>query len=221
MTIANINVDETIQNARKLLAKENVSPAFRSIMDVLFLLLWILINRVSKNSKNSSIPPSQDPNRQKQNKWEWKPWAKAWHQWKNLQPFPENEVDEIIPISIQPKQLSHDNNQQRIHVWVSKRQEVDIIISRHIKEYQAEVWKNQYGIKVIAEFPEWITNLIQYGTTIKAHATYMNHYQLLSYDRISDYFGNILWLPVSVWSIRNWSKQAYDKREGFENILRE
>jgi transposase len=37
-------------------------------MEVLFLVIKLLMNRFNLNSKNSSKPPSEDPNRKKKSK---------------------------------------------------------------------------------------------------------------------------------------------------------
>jgi transposase len=61
-----MDVDETLSKAKQLLAQEkDLSPALRSIIEVLLLLVGVLVNRVTLNSKNSSKPPSSDLNRKK------------------------------------------------------------------------------------------------------------------------------------------------------------
>jgi transposase len=69
MKIENIDVNESLKNARELLENEkNVSYSFKAIMEVLFLIITLLMNRLNLNSKNSSKPPSYDPNRKKKQK---------------------------------------------------------------------------------------------------------------------------------------------------------
>ena len=64
--MSNIEIKASIQAARELLDKEKgLSPAFRSAMNVMFMAVSILLGRVNLNSKNSSKPPSSDPNREK------------------------------------------------------------------------------------------------------------------------------------------------------------
>ena len=66
MTIESVNIAASIQSAKELIAKEkNLSPALKAALDVLLLLVTILANRLGLNSKNSSKPPSTDPNRKK------------------------------------------------------------------------------------------------------------------------------------------------------------
>ena len=61
MTVDNINVEATIKKVQELLAQEpNLSPALRSTLDVLLLVVQLLANRLGLNSRNSSKPPSTD-----------------------------------------------------------------------------------------------------------------------------------------------------------------
>jgi hypothetical protein len=67
MTVENINVDVAIKRVNDLIAQEsNISPALKASLEVLLLLVTILANRLGLNSKNSSKPPSSDPNRKKE-----------------------------------------------------------------------------------------------------------------------------------------------------------
>ena len=66
LKIEHIDVDSAIDTVKDLLKKErNLAPALKSALDVLLLLVSLLLNRTTLNSKNSSKPPSTDPNREK------------------------------------------------------------------------------------------------------------------------------------------------------------
>jgi transposase len=57
MKIEHIDVNKTLEEARRLLANEkNISPAFKAVMKVLFLIITLMMNRFNLNSKNSSKP---------------------------------------------------------------------------------------------------------------------------------------------------------------------
>ncbi|MDR1238635.1 MAG: IS66 family transposase, partial [Treponema sp.] len=60
-----INIQETIEKARKQIGNEpNLSPALKTTFDLLINLCLLLAEtRLVKNSSNSNIPPSADPNR--------------------------------------------------------------------------------------------------------------------------------------------------------------
>ena len=66
MTVQNIDIDATLEKVNKLLAEEKgLSPAMRSMVELLVLLITLLVGRLNLNSRNSSKPPSSDPNREK------------------------------------------------------------------------------------------------------------------------------------------------------------
>ena len=69
MTIDNINIEATLKNAEKIIAEDRgLSPATRSLLEILVLVITLMANRLNLNSKNSSKPPSTDPNRNKTSK---------------------------------------------------------------------------------------------------------------------------------------------------------
>ena len=64
MTVDNINVEATVKRVTALIAEEkNLSPALKSSLEVLLLLISILINRLGLNSRNSSKPPDRKSTR--------------------------------------------------------------------------------------------------------------------------------------------------------------
>lgn len=59
MTVDNLDVEATIKKVRQLLAEEaHLSSALRAALEVLIVLVQLLANRLSLNSRNSSKPPS-------------------------------------------------------------------------------------------------------------------------------------------------------------------
>jgi transposase len=69
LKIDSIDIDAAIHNVKQLLNKDaNLSPALKSAMEILIILVSVLLNRVTLNSKNSSKPPSSDPDRLKQSR---------------------------------------------------------------------------------------------------------------------------------------------------------
>ncbi len=63
MKIKNLNIAQLIVDTQKQLAKEKLSPAFKALIHLLLLFIQDHFEKKAKNSRNSSIPPSQDPNR--------------------------------------------------------------------------------------------------------------------------------------------------------------
>ncbi|QFY88696.1 hypothetical protein D5125_03925 [Magnetovirga frankeli] len=69
MIIDNIPVEQTLESVRRQLDEEkNLSPALRESLELLLTLTTLLLNRLGLNSRNSSKPPSTDPNRKKAGK---------------------------------------------------------------------------------------------------------------------------------------------------------
>ena len=69
MKTQQIDVNATIEEANNLLENEtNITPAFKSVFKLLIMLVKILADKNSLNSRNSSKPPSSDLNREKKKK---------------------------------------------------------------------------------------------------------------------------------------------------------
>ena len=167
MKTDNIDVNKTIEKARALLEKEKTSPAFQAIMEVLFLIIALFMNRLGLNSNNSSKPPAIDPNRTKKSKGKTgkKPGGQKGHAGSNLQPV-ENP-DEIVTISLDEKSLPTGKYHS---AGYETRQVINMKISRHVIEYRAQILEDAKGKQFVAPFPEFVTRPAQYGQDLKAHS---------------------------------------------------
>ena len=107
MKLENINVTETIAQAREMLKDSKKVPTeFVALFSILLTVLEILLARLNKNSKNSSIPPSQDPNRTKisqADKTKRKAGGQLGRIGKNL--IPVEDPDEIIEVPVDRTKL--------------------------------------------------------------------------------------------------------------------
>ena len=217
MKIDNINAEETIEKARTLLNKEkSVSPALRSIFEVLLLLVTVLLQRNGFNSRNSSKPPSDDKNRKRgsnKRKSKRKPGAQAGR--KGVQLKPTSKPDKIEVIEIDKRTLPKDHYKE---VGFDKRQVIDIETNIIITEYQAQILENNEGKRYVADFPSHVTRPIQYGPKTKASSVYMSQFQLLPYARIEDYFLEQVGLSVSIGSLFNFNKEAFTALTLFEEV---
>ncbi|GFO77411.1 transposase, IS66 family [Bathymodiolus platifrons methanotrophic gill symbiont] len=219
MKIDFIDVDSAISHAKQLLETErDISPALKSALEVILLLVTVLLNRVTLNSKNSSKPPASDPNRKKGNrKKSDKPsGGQKSHVGTTLQKI--DDPDEIEIITIDRRTLPKGRYTED---GFETRQVFDIDISRVVTEYQAQRLINEKGQCFIAPFPDEVTKAAQYGNGIKAHVVYLSQYQLLPYNRIQEYFADQLGMPISEGSIYNFNELAYEKLAGFETISKE
>ena len=218
-TVENINIEKTIQETEKLLSEEkDLSPALKSVITVLLLIIRLLANQRGLNSKNSSKPPSTDKNKEKKlrKKSDKEPGGQRGHIGKTLKKF--DNPDKIKNIDINRTTLPVGKYTDGGY---ESRQVVDIKISRHITEYRAQILFDESGKKYVAEFPEKLTQPIQYGSDLKAHAVYMSQFQLIPYNRVCDYFSDQMGIPLSAGSVCNFNKEAFSLLSGFDDIVKE
>jgi len=218
MTISNIDVEATIERVKtQLAAEKDLSPALKSSLEVLLLLVTILLGRLGLNSKNSSKPPSADPNRTKEpkNKSDRKPGGQKGHNGTSLQPVAD--PDEIEPILIDRRTLPKGRYQD---VGYESRQVVDLDISKVVIEYRAQILEDQQGKRFVASFPEGVTRPVQYGVGVKVNAVYMSQYQLVPYNRIEDHFLDQMQMPISAGSVFNFNQEAYERLELFDHWVK-
>jgi transposase len=218
MTINNIDVEDTIDRVKTLLAEEeDLSPALKSSLEVLLLLVALLANRFGLNSKNSSKPPSADPNRKKEpkSKSSRKPGGQKGRNGTTLKPVADPDQIKVLPVdrSTLPPGKYRD-------AGFEARQVIDLDISTVVTEYRAQVLEDQQGNRYVAPFPEGVTRPAQYGIGVKAHSVYMSQFQLIPYHRIEDHFLEQMQIPVSAGSIFNFNQDAYDRLELFDQWIR-
>ncbi|MCZ7622701.1 hypothetical protein KsCSTR_42790 [Candidatus Kuenenia stuttgartiensis] len=219
MTIENIDVDATLQKVEKLLSEEKgLSPAVRSMIELLALLITLLVGRLNRNSRNSSKPPSSDPNRKKESKakGERKAGGQKGRDGVTLKKVDNPDEVEVIKVD----RRKYPRSKYKV-VGYEARQVFDIKISRVVTEYRAEVVEDAKGNRIVASFPEGVTKAVQYGPDLKAHAVYMSQYQLIPYKRIQEYFEGQIGIPLSEGSVYNFNREAYESLEPFEVRARE
>ncbi len=69
MKLNKISINSAIQNAEALIEKDDsLSPAIKTTIKMLILLISLLASRLNLTSKNSSKPPSDDKNRKRGSK---------------------------------------------------------------------------------------------------------------------------------------------------------
>ncbi len=219
MTIENIDVDATLQKVEKLLSEEKgLSPAVRSMIELLVLLITLLAGRLNRNSRNSSKPPSSDPNRKRESKakGERKAGGQKGRDGVTLKKVDNPDEVEVIKVD----RRKYPRSKYKV-VGYEARQVFDIKISRVVTEYRAEVVEDAKGNRIVASFPEGVTKAVQYGPDLKAHAVYMSQYQLIPYKRIQEYFEGQIGIPLSEGSIYNFNREAYESLEPFDVRARE
>lgn len=212
-------IAQSIAQTRVLMSKEKgLSPALRSAIEMILTLVSLMINQITLNSRNSSIPPSQDKNRKKEAriKGERKPGAQKGHKGSRL--IQVENPDEIKVLEVDLSLLPQD--EYKI-VGYEKRQVFDIDISSYVVEYQAQIVENKKGERFKASFPKEVTAQVQYGLGVKVQSVYLSQYQLIPYNRVSAHFEENMNLGISEGSIYNFNLEAYNALESFEKWLQQ
>lgn len=194
-----------------------MSPALRSTLDVLLLVVQLLANRLGLNSRNSSKPPSTDQNRSQDKKAQAssrKAGGQSGSVGMTLRQI--DDPDEIKMIDIDRSTLPSGQYRE---AGFERRQVFDIDISRLVTEYRAQVLEDESGQRFVAPFPDHVTKAAQYGNGVKAQAVYLSQYQLIPYQRAQEYFQDQMNLPISAGSIYNFNQQAFCLLEQFEQKL--
>jgi transposase len=158
MIVENIDVHQTLEKARELLKKEkDLSPAFKSVFEVLILLVSLLVNRLGLNSRNSHIPPSKEPLRHRRTKSPGrrkKPGGQKGHAGTTLEKI--ETPDEIEEILIDRRTLPRGRYRS---VGYEARQVFDMKVSLHVKEYRLSKGSisnfNQEAYARLAPFESW------------------------------------------------------------------
>ncbi|MCX6712182.1 MAG: transposase [Candidatus Vogelbacteria bacterium] len=218
MTVDTINIDASIQRVKDLIAAEkDLSSALIASLEVLLLLVTILANRLGFNSKNSSKPPSFDPNRKKDRKepGERKPGAQYGHVGTTLQPVADPDL--IKDLKVDRSTLPAGDYRT---VGYERRQVVDLDISTVVTEWRAEILEDQKGKRYVAPFPHGVTRPVQYGVGVKVNAVYMSQFQLIPYNRIEDHFLDQMGVPLSAGTVNNFNTDAFKHLEFFESWVK-
>lgn len=143
MTIDRIDITATIEQVKELLRTEQgLSPALKSGLQTILMIVTLLLNRLGLNSRNSSKPPSTNPNRVKKRRASTgrKPGGQSGHNGKTLLPVPDPEKSKSSRLTAQPFPRGDYRD-----VGYESRQVVDLDISKIVVEWQAHVVENEQG----------------------------------------------------------------------------
>ena len=202
-----IKIKKTIQSTKEFLSSPGNFKDPDKVVEIVSTLLDSLIlisNHLGLNSSNSSKPPSSDPNRIRRTRTakgeKRKAGGQKGHKGSRLEPVTNPTVVEIIEI---------DRRTLPQGKWepagFDKRQVIDIEVSFTVTEYQAEVLKNERGQEWVADFPEGVTELAQYGVGVKATSVYLSQFQLIPQARVQDLLETQFGLSVTKGSVNNFN----------------
>jgi len=168
-----------------------------------------------KNNRNSSIPPTQDPNRPKANQSLRKSSGKKLGGQKGrtgktleMTASPDKVVE------LQPQYCTNCGNTLE-NLQASKEQSRQIVDIPPIKavftEYQTFSKQCPCGCKTVANFPKKVNAPISYGTTIEALTAYFHARQYLPFARMQEVFKDVFNIDISEGGIHYLLNRFADK----------
>ncbi|SHH23547.1 Transposase [Clostridium grantii DSM 8605] len=183
-----------------------------------------LESQVNKNSNNSSKPPSSDGFKKKtkslRTKSGKKPGGQEGHEGKTLSLKEDPDQVEIHSIEhcSECGASLEDVPPKRYIV----RQVIDIPdIKVKVTEHRAEVKICPHcKSENTANFPDEVTNTVQYGKRLKAVAVYLTQYQLIPYKRSAELIKDLFNHHISQGSIVTFNENCYKRLAPIENNIR-
>ena len=79
---------------------------------------------------------------------------------------------------------------------------------------------DQQGKEFVAQFPDEVGCVTQYGANIKANAVYMSMFQLIPYERLQTHFAKMFDIPISTGTLYNFNLDAYRRLMPFLTLAK-
>ena len=174
-----------------------------------------LRQQLGQNSHNSNWPSSHDQSRQKAKpksvrpKTNRKAGGQEGHEGHTLKFQPEPDVvEKHRPTHCQHCQLPLP--QDGVPSAITKRQVLELPPLRFITiEHQAEsIVCPCCGEATTGEFPDGVTNPVQYGSQVKRLAVYLHTEQFIPYERERQMLADLFELPIATGSLQNFVEVA-------------
>jgi transposase len=176
-----------------------------------------LEGQISKNSRNSSKPPSRDGFGKKTKSLRTKSGRKTGGQPEHPGSTLEwsSEVDVVIEHKVNQCQCCGFSLEENPWQDIVARQVYDIPpIVLKVTEHRAEVKSCPCcGLENQAKFPAEANTLVQYGSRLKSMMVYLMDGQLLPFERTCEVLSDILGTKVSEGTIYNTRTQCFNKLE--------
>lgn len=190
--------------------------------------LKLLEERLNKNSRNSSKPPSTDAYAAKKPK----PKSRRIKSGKNVggqKGHPGTTLrmvdnpDETVIHKVDQCSSCHTSLEEVEANNYERRQTFDIPPVRlHSTEHRAEIKPcPKCGLINKAGFPEDVTQPAQYGSRLRAFAVYLNDYQFIPYNRSCELLSDVYGCEISPATLIRAENKCFEGLEEFENVIKE
>jgi transposase len=219
-----------IQDAIKKLPEESqlvikaIMLIYESRIEQLEARIKELEDQISKNSRNSSKPPSTDefdkPSPKSQRKKTGrKIGGQEGHKGHNLKMVESPDKEQLHKVEVCAC-CQKDLQKQKAEA-IERRQVYDLPpLELIITEHQIEVKRCSCGYINKADYPAGVNHYVQYGPNIKSLLVYMQDYQLLPYERTKEFVKDIFGHTISTGTLYNIRQYAYDQLAPFEDRLK-
>lgn len=174
-----------------------------------------------KNSKNSSIPPSQDPNRETR--------SLRGKSNKKIGGQPGHKGYKLKKIEVPDEIILHDitkceccNAALPSEGEIKSRQVFDIPkIKIRVTEHRIMVKTcTNCGKENKSNFPEGVVQEAQYGNRIKALSVYLQNYQMLPYQRTTEMIYALTGQKISQGTLANFQTEMHQRLSTFEEQIK-
>jgi len=179
-----------------------------------------LDNKISKNSRNSSRPPSKDENTPQRNqslrgKSGKKSGGQDGHSGSTLKKV--ETPDKIIQHPLKGKCKCGQNLSQLQSHLHSTRQVFEVEILNVVTEHQVFEGECLCGKKHCSLYPEDVTANVQYGPGVRSIVGYLSKYQLIPSERLEEMMSDLFKTSVSEGTIDNFGRYAEDALNEFKD----
>ena len=220
-----ISSNREIVNTEMHLLSPPVQEAIISTFDICNFLvdkLEELDNKISKNSSNSSNPPSTDPKKKvnpNKGKTGKNTGGQPGHKGSNLK-MVENPS---VVITHAPKGKC-DCGKTLAGLDLSPsaaRQVFEIEIINKVIEHQTLSGFCSCGVEHCGEFPEGINGSTQYGESVRGIVSYLSTYQIIPSERLAELMGHLFNYPLSEGTVDNIKNEGTEKLSEFESKIQD
>lgn len=185
----------------------------------------LAVYKNKKNSNNSSVPPSKDENRPLRNqslrrKSGKKAGGQPGHEGKTLEC--SAVIDSIVEHVPTFCNCCGNDLQSIPETLIATRQFIDIPVIKPVCIAHRVYRKTCLcGHTTESNFPSNLTARVQYGPNVEALAGYLHARQYLPYQRMKEFFTDVLGLPVSVGGINHIIKRLSQKALPYYEQIRD